>query len=77
MKGVYKHYSHQGFQKGRIRTGGVKKGYKYDSPRALEFVKKCVEARKGYKHSKETKEKIGIANKKSHPYFIELLEKNV
>ena len=55
----------------------MKKGYKYDSPRALEFVKKCVEARKGYKHSKETKEKIGIANKKSHPYFIELLEKNV
>ena len=28
-KGVYKHHTHQGFRKGRAKTGGVKVGYKH------------------------------------------------
>ena len=71
--GVYKHYLHQGFQKGYIPwnkgTKGVMKSWNKGLKLSLEHCKKLSQARKGKKYkggwklSEETKRKISIAKK--------------
>lgn len=58
------------------KNKGLNKGKTYEEiygkERAIEIINKKVETRKWYKHSDETKRKIGLANKLARPKKIQI-----